>query len=103
MNGIITISDKAIIQLAAHIAVKKTDGVRALADRSGRVPRRYRYDTGVYLSRTKQGLEIEICIVCAYGANTIKICNAVTNGIKTEIGELCKVNRVNVRVVGVQN
>lgn len=87
--GTVTISARAVMQIAAHIA-KRNDGVKRLTDRKGKTPLAIRKDRdtrGVYISRSKRGLELEICVICRYGVNTVRLCSDITKEIRAELGD----------------
>ena len=105
--GTVTVSDRAVMQLAAHIA-SKCEGVIRLTDKSNRdgVSRALRGNgstRGVYLIKSKSGLELEICVICRYGVNTAMVCDTITSNIKEELAQTgFNVKAVNVRITGVQ-
>ena len=105
--GTVTVSEKAVMQLAAHISGMH-DGVVRLADKNSRdsLSRAVtgRGDTrGVYVTKSPEGLSLEICVICRYGTNTIALCNDIAGRIKDELsGTGIRVKNVNVRIMGVE-
>ena len=105
--GIVTVSERAVMQIAAHIA-KQYDGVKRLTDKKSgdgitRAIKGSKDTKGVYLSKSKQGFALEICIICSYGINTVKLCADITNRIKSELNDMgFKVREINVRIMGVE-
>lgn len=91
MNSEIIISDRAIISLAAHIA-KNTAGVVSLADKAGRTGR-----GRVYITKDR---DIEIYLICRYGADTAKIYKNITEKLNAVLGGIGNVRRININVTG---
>ena len=105
--GIVTVSERAVMQLVAHIT-KQYDGVKRLTDKKSgdgitRAIKGSRDTKGVYILKSKQGFTLEICIICSYGINTVKLCADITNRIRSELGEAgFKIKEINVRIMGVE-
>lgn len=101
--GTVTISARAVMQLAAHIA-KRNDGVKRLTDRNGGTPfaiRKDRDTRGVYISKSKCGHGLEIYVMCRYGINTVKLCSDITKEIRAELGDAGFKN-IRVHITGVE-
>ena len=88
----ITISDRAIAALAERTATE-TDGVLAIADRSGGT-RRGR----VYITRDRK---LEIFLICRYGANTNAIYKSITSRLRSMLGDVGGITSVDMRIVGI--
>lgn len=88
----ITISDKAIAALAGRAATE-TDGVLALADRSGGTRR-----ARVYITKDRR---LEIFIICRYGANTNEIYKSIASRVGSMLGNIGGITAVDVRIVGI--
>ena len=105
--GTVTVSERAVMQIAAHIA-KQCDGVKRLTDKKSgdgitRAIKRSRDTKGVYILKSKNGFAIEICIICSYGINTVKLCGDITNRIKSELDNMgFREKEINVRIMGVE-
>ena len=105
--GTVTVSERAVMQIAAYIA-KQYDGVKRLTDRKSgdgitRAIKGNRDTTGVYLLKSKQGLALEICIICRYGINTVRLCADITNRITAELTDTgFRIKEINVRIMGVE-
>lgn len=106
-TGTVTVSERAVMQIAAHIA-KQYDGVKQLTDKKNgdgitRAIKGSKDTTGVYLLKSKQGLALEICIICRYGINTVRLCADITNRIKSELTDTgFRIKEINVRIMGVE-
>ena len=104
--GLVTISKKAIAQLAQKIA-RSCEGVADLTDRSGK-DEMSRLLTGgvkgVYISREKGKISAEIYIICRYGADVAAIQEQITEGLTVELGEIgIKTGSVTVYAAGARN
>lgn len=105
--GIVTVSERAVMQIAAHIA-KQHDGVKRLTDKKSgdgitRAIKGSRDTKGVYILKSKQGLALEICIICSYGINTVRLCADITKRIRSELCEVgFRIKEINVRIMGVE-
>lgn len=80
--GTVKISDRAVMQLAAHI-VQQFDGIKRLENKKENKWRKLlKGDTkGVYIEKTKRGSALEICAVCRFGVNT----NDLLSNIKARL------------------
>ena len=105
--GIVTVSDRAVMQLASYIT-KQHDGVSRLVDKksSDGIARTIKgeWDTkGVYLIKKKSGLMLEICVMCRFGVNTVSLCEDIEKEIDSGLCEMgFNVKSINVNIVGVE-
>lgn len=103
--GIVTISARALAQLAGKIAAD-CEGVALLTDRSKRdeISRFLNGGAkGVYITKVKGGVVVNIYIICRYGANVPLIQEKISNGIAEKLGETgVKIKGINVRIAGVR-
>ena len=83
--GIVTVSDRAVMQIAVHTA-KKYPGVAGMSEKSRAV------DTarfvagnsdvaGVYVTKTKSGVKLEMYIACNHGADTKSLSQGVADAV----------------------
>ena len=105
--GTVTVSKKAALQAAEYIA-KNTRGVASMTDRSkrGDISRFFLgkgNPKGVYMIKTDNGFNIEIYVICSYGANAGDICKNISSNARSELEDNMgiPINCVTVRVEGV--
>ena len=105
--GTVTVSKKAALQTAEYIA-KNTPGVAAMTDRSKRGDLTRFFlgkgtPKGVYMIKEDGGYNMELYIICSYGANTNELCKNISAAVRAELCENMGIplNRVTVRVEGV--
>lgn len=86
--GTVKISDKAVMQLAAHI-VQQFDGIKRLENKKdGKWYKLIKGDTkGVYIEKSKQGIVLEIYAVCRFGVNTNELLANIRARLKSELEE----------------
>lgn len=106
VNGKVTVSKRVVLQLAAYIA-SRCDGVKALTDRnSGEALARIftgKGERGVYLKNTRQGIELEICVICKYGIDGTALCDEIKGRITAELeGTGFKLKRVEINITGIE-
>lgn len=103
--GTVTISKKALAQISAK-AARDCEGVAMLTDRSKKdeISRFLNGGVkGVYITKTKGGITVEIYIICSYGADVPSIRREIADGITERLGETgIKIKGVSVCVMGVQ-
>lgn len=107
--GTITVSTKAVIQAAAHIA-KNSAGVIRLTNRSANDKfsnafHNMQKTKGIYLKKTKNGLAMEIAVVVKYGVNVNDICNTISESVQNELENNMgvKLDAVRVYIESVEN
>ncbi len=104
--GTVTISKKALAQISARIA-GDCEGVAMLTDRSKRDELSRLLSggvKGVYITREKGGVAVEIYVICSYGADVPSIRKKIADGIAERLGETgIKIKGVSVCVTGVQS
>lgn len=105
--GTVTVSKKAALQAAEYIA-KNTDGVAEMTDKSKRgdltrILLGKGGPKGVYLIKEADGLNVEIYVICRYGANAANVCKSISASIRSELGDNMgiPIKKVTVRVEGV--
>lgn len=106
--GTVTVSTKAIVQIAEYITIC-CDGVVKLTNRTkhdkiSAAIHNLQQAKGVYVKKTKTGLDIEIAVIARYGANVNTLCNTVSENIKSEIENNmgAKVSNVKVYIEGME-
>lgn len=105
--GIVTISDKAVKDLAAGLA-KRTDGVAMLCERSkrdeaARLLNPSKNVRGVYLTRTNGKRVMDIYLFGRYGANAQDICKRLTARVEAELADMdIKLSSINVHYMGIK-
>ena len=104
--GKVTVSKSVVLQLAAYVA-SHCDGVKSLVDKnSGDIISRIitgKGEKGVYLKNTKQGLELEICVICRYGADVEELCEKIRKRITAELeGTGFRLRQVKVNIAGME-
>ncbi|MGN1116066.1 MAG: Asp23/Gls24 family envelope stress response protein [Candidatus Ornithomonoglobus sp.] len=104
--GTVTISKKALAQLSAKTA-RDCEGVAMLTDRSKKdeISRFLNGGVkGVYITKSKNGVAVEIYIICRYGADVPSIRREIADKIAGRLGETgIKIKGVSVCVTGVQS
>lgn len=104
--GIVTISARAVARIAGKIA-EDCKGVAALADRSraAGVTRFISGGTkGVSIARVRDGIAVDIYIICEFGADVPAIRRRISEGITEKLGETgLKIKKVNVHIVDVKD
>ncbi|MGM9935798.1 MAG: Asp23/Gls24 family envelope stress response protein [Candidatus Ornithomonoglobus sp.] len=104
--GTVTISKKALAQISA-IAARDCDGVAMLTDRSKKdeISRFINGGVkGVYITKEKGGIAVEIYIICNYGADVPSIRREIADKIAEKLGETgIKIKGVSVCVTGIRS
>ena len=77
INGKVTISDRAIMQIAINCAVKCPEVAR-MSEKSkknevAKTISGYSDATGGYVFKTKTGIRLDVYVACKYGADTNKL------------------------------
>ena len=106
IRGKVTVSKRVVLQLAAYVAAH-CDGVKCLVDKnSGDIISRIitgKGEKGVYLNNTKQGLELEVCVICRYGTDAETLCEDIRKRIISELeGTGFKLSKVKVNISGME-
>ena len=106
VEGKVTVSHRALMQLAAYVT-SHCDGVKVLTDKnSGEAISRMftgKGEKGVYLKNTKQGIELELCVICKYGTDANALCDTVRERITKELADTgFKLKKVAVNICGVE-
>ncbi len=106
IRGKVTVSKRVVLQLAAYVAAR-CDGVKCLVDKnSGDIISRVitgKGEKGVYLNSTKQGLELEICVICRYGTDAEELCADIKKRITAELeGTGFKLRQVKVNILDIE-
>lgn len=76
-NGVVTISDKVVMQLASYGARNCTD-VAQMTDvsnerRLSRIVKGLEDTAGVYVKKTRSGVVLDVYIACRFGADTNEV------------------------------
>lgn len=78
-NGVVTVSDRAVMQIAAY-AARQCPGVAAMSERSRKGETLKSVmgcgdSAGVYVKKTKSGVVLDVYIACRPGADTQQLKN----------------------------
>ncbi len=84
-SGIVTISDRAVMQIASYTA-EKCDGVAEMTDRTkkdgaARTIKGKSDTAGVYVKKTPNGVVLDVYIACCYGAEVNKLKEDVAKAV----------------------
>lgn len=87
-NGIVTISDRAVMQLASYGARNCRD-VAEMTDvsnesRLSRIVKGLEDTAGVYVKKTKSGVVLDVYIACRYGADTNQVKVNTEKAVRTQ-------------------
>lgn len=105
--GKVTVSDRAIMQIASY-AARHSKGVAAMTDKSRqdelrRVVKNGIDTAGIYLLKTKNGVEFEVYAACEYGARIQEVRNNISANVKSAFSDTgITVNNVNVHINSVK-
>ncbi len=77
IKGIVTISDRAVMQLASYGA-RHCDDVAEMTDvskesKAARIIKGQEDTAGIYVKKTKSGVVLDVYIACRYGADTNEV------------------------------
>lgn len=86
-DGIVTISDNAVMQIASY-AAKSCPGVAGMSDKSRavdavRIVSGKNGASGVYVTNTKSGVKLDVYIACTYGSDTKLLSSDVAETVKS--------------------
>ena len=105
--GVITISDRAVMQIATHTA-ELCDGVAEMTyktktDAAARAVSMMSDTAGCYIKKTAEGVELDVYIACFYGGDVKTLKAEVASAVAGAYGGTgVKINRVTVHVNSVK-
>lgn len=85
-EGIVTVSDKAVKQIASY-AARSCDGVASMSDKS-RAGEAAKFVTGnadnsgVYVTKTKSGIKLDLYVACKHGADAKMLSTEVKEAVE---------------------
>lgn len=106
-DGIVTISDRAVMQIASF-AAEKSNGVAEMTERTKKDEAARlvsgRSDTaGAYIRKTSSGVVIDVYVACKYGADVNCLKSEVSENVKDAyIGTGITIREVNVHINSVK-